>query len=726
MPSFKFSVDSALLKELGERLVGKPHIALAELVKNGYDADALTVVVRLDEDSLTITDNGHGMSKQEFRDFWMRIGSTHKGREGFSRLLRRPLTGSKGVGRLAGQFLARKLTIHTVAKDNPGLELVGKVDWDEASKATDLTEAEVEYDELSRVTTFAANSRCGTKVVLHQLNQKWEKKDIEALAREIWWLQPPFRANAPTGLDRANDFTVRFETADESITEAFEAQITAILSLYSVKLRGRLHRDESGTGRVDLVMEREDGPTVKQSYEVPECRLNNADFEIRIYHLHRRQKYGIDVSTAREYLNEHGQVHIYDAGFHLPYYGPSQDWLGVEQDHAHRLSASQLLPKEMQISHGLNYLPTGSRLLGVVHVNTGAEKREAEKLGGLEAHQHLMVQITRDRLVDNTAFQNLRYAVRWALDFYAMQEAAREFEDKREKARTEPVLDKLTEIERDLESIRDRVDANLHARLSRNIREAIEEIDEDNEQRVREAGLLGALATAGMSAVAFRHELNRQLVLLQKSIINLRRVQTTDPELRKQLHDIANELEGWHRVTSSTQALFLGVGDRESRERIARLRAKSLVESVCRQVQLLSPGVSFDTTAIDPKVRFPEGTFVEWSAIVQNLLVNAANAVLDSAIPRIEISSTINGTNRAILIQDNGKGVDLATSEELFSPFVRRLIISQARQALGMGGSGIGLTIVRMLAGNRRARVNFVEPQEGFKTAARISWIETI
>ncbi|MEI6128403.1 MAG: hypothetical protein WCQ99_17805, partial [Pseudomonadota bacterium] len=35
-----FSVDSMLLRELGERLVGRPHIALAELVKNSYDADA--------------------------------------------------------------------------------------------------------------------------------------------------------------------------------------------------------------------------------------------------------------------------------------------------------------------------------------------------------------------------------------------------------------------------------------------------------------------------------------------------------------------------------------------------------------------------------------------------------------------------------------------------------------------------------------------------------------
>ena len=40
MPTLPFTIDAELLRELGERLVGKPHIVLAELVKNSYDADA--------------------------------------------------------------------------------------------------------------------------------------------------------------------------------------------------------------------------------------------------------------------------------------------------------------------------------------------------------------------------------------------------------------------------------------------------------------------------------------------------------------------------------------------------------------------------------------------------------------------------------------------------------------------------------------------------------------
>ena len=50
----KFQADSALLRELGERLVGQPHIALAELIKNAYDADATRCTISIDKDRITV------------------------------------------------------------------------------------------------------------------------------------------------------------------------------------------------------------------------------------------------------------------------------------------------------------------------------------------------------------------------------------------------------------------------------------------------------------------------------------------------------------------------------------------------------------------------------------------------------------------------------------------------------------------------------------------------
>jgi len=105
-----FSVASALLRELGERLVGRPHIALAELIKNSYDADATKVLIRFKSDGIEVLDNGHGMTRDEFEGYWMRIGSPHKQQLRFSRGFKRPMTGSKGVGRLAVQFWQENLS----------------------------------------------------------------------------------------------------------------------------------------------------------------------------------------------------------------------------------------------------------------------------------------------------------------------------------------------------------------------------------------------------------------------------------------------------------------------------------------------------------------------------------------------------------------------------------------------------------------------------------------
>src|SRR5437588_6167495 len=111
MPTQKFVIDASLLRELGERLIGRPAIALGELVKNAFDADATTCRIDFGNDQIIVSDNGMGMSEGDFLRHWMRIGTTHKVDERLSPRLKRPLTGSKGIGRLSAQFLADELVL---------------------------------------------------------------------------------------------------------------------------------------------------------------------------------------------------------------------------------------------------------------------------------------------------------------------------------------------------------------------------------------------------------------------------------------------------------------------------------------------------------------------------------------------------------------------------------------------------------------------------------------
>lgn len=119
----QFSVDSALLDELGLKLVETVHVALSELVKNSYDADATEVRIIFDKnekgkDRIQIIDNGTGMSFNAVQDYWMRIATTNKEKRNVSPVFGRPLTGAKGIGRFSCRRLGSKLTLLTKGTKN--------------------------------------------------------------------------------------------------------------------------------------------------------------------------------------------------------------------------------------------------------------------------------------------------------------------------------------------------------------------------------------------------------------------------------------------------------------------------------------------------------------------------------------------------------------------------------------------------------------------------------
>ncbi len=109
-----FEVDSKLLFELGEYLIPNRAIALAETVKNAYDADASKVTITLQSIKkpggvIEIQDNGVGISESLFKSSWMRIASLHSERNPLSEMYLRRKAGKKGIGRFACRKIAKRL-----------------------------------------------------------------------------------------------------------------------------------------------------------------------------------------------------------------------------------------------------------------------------------------------------------------------------------------------------------------------------------------------------------------------------------------------------------------------------------------------------------------------------------------------------------------------------------------------------------------------------------------
>ena len=479
---------------------------------------------------------------------------------------------------------------------------------------------------------------------------------------------------------------------------------------------------------VVLSLEVEGQTTLPYEYQVPvrgdeRCLINSLEFEIRLFNLKYRQTYGIPVKQARDYMAQWGGVHIYDAGFRIPYAGPGADWLNLEFDHSHRLTQSQLLPPELNVPLGLNHLPTNSRVLGVVRIDATNEARMADPEDN-GVNQYLQMQVSRDRLVENEAFRQLRDAVRFALDYYATRLAALRLQEKVAQARPETPQSLVENVWDVLAAHAEDIPKAVVTKLKVELEKTIDVIREQSEWTRDQSALLGAMATVGATAIAFDHQLNQQLVMLEHHVATLEKATQTRPEVKLLIDPILGRINQWIQDARDTRRIFSPVTDERNRTTVARFKAKRLVATMFDNLRAILRGIEVDTTDVAHDLYLPETSYSAWMAIFHNVFMNASNAMLDSDTKQIAVSSFRSGRRRGLRIQDTGIGIDLDKADNLFEPLKRGMEISAERRALGYGGSGLGLAIIRMLATDIRAEVHFVKPMAPFSACFEISWRE--
>jgi len=711
MPTLPFTIDAKLLRELGERLVGKPSIALGELIKNSYDADSETVDIRFNQTKdgvIVVSDKGNGMTFEEFKDYWMRIGSTHKEKWHYSPKYRRILTGQKGVGRLAVQFLAKEMELTTVSVSNPKEKLKVFIRWEDAINAGDLIKATVEYQ------IQHDNFKPGTEITLKGLKHDWTEKDFKELANDIWILSPPFKAFKT----EHGNFEVNLTTPDELKQETFIEHMGAFLNAYEGKIVGK-----NVKGHVNVSLVHEDWGQLDFEYEIADIpgiqipkgeELKNGEFEIRIYRLTGRQPFGITVDDLRNYMDDFSGVHIYDSGFHLPYYGQKEgDWLGISDDQARRIGVSDLLPEEFQVEDGLTRLPGLRRILGILKINTSEEPG-------------LILAITRDRLIDTKTFRALREMLRYALHRYAMEDQKNNIFQSKEKILERLPSGKVETIGLVLEKYQKDVPEPIYKSLRGEIEKTIE-ITEKRESLFNDKiSFLGAFATAGISSLAYHHEIQKQLRTIDDAAEDLEEMIHSKKFDKENILQISSNLRNWVKKAKQLESLFSYFGDADIVTERDYFNARDVIDEIKRQLSGLLHEVNIKND-IPNDVNLPKASLVEWGAIFQNVILNAYNAIMVTKNVKngeIQISYAKENDEASILIQDTGIGVDLENSEELFEPFKRKIKLSNEKKALGYGGSGIGLTIVRIISERIGCRAVFTKPRNGYKTAFKLYWRE--
>ena len=117
--TYKFEILPSILNHLGRNLYRGFITVLGEAISNSWDADAKNVWIEIENNNLTIKDDGMGMNEYDFESKFLRIGYSKRGpRSGQKPVMNspsgRPFIGSKGIGKLA--LLSCADTISIISK----------------------------------------------------------------------------------------------------------------------------------------------------------------------------------------------------------------------------------------------------------------------------------------------------------------------------------------------------------------------------------------------------------------------------------------------------------------------------------------------------------------------------------------------------------------------------------------------------------------------------------
>lgn len=357
-----FSVDTHLLRELGELLVGRESTALLELIKNSYDADASEVIVEAvslgrPDAILRVVDNGHGMSKQRFESAFLRIASRAKELDDRrSPLFKRRYTGQKGIGRLAAHKLAAWLKVTSIPvlpegvaishADDASVGVTATIDWDVIEEQDNLDDLARGLD-VARVPS-SRDAPHGTALELRRLRASWSDRQLANFVTDLRSAQPATAIADPSWLADALSSPPLIPNPIIRDTSARNDPG------FAVRLAGDLDIGEDlwqkALDDFEWIIEIDASSTVVQYQITPLTKFVRSEPEARTYRFQRRTKLAgrprfqariltmRNASTRRGplagFVRSNSGVRVYLEGFRvLPYGEYGDDWLGIDRDY---------------------------------------------------------------------------------------------------------------------------------------------------------------------------------------------------------------------------------------------------------------------------------------------------------------------------------------------------------------------------------------------------------
>lgn len=718
----RFYIDAKTLIHLGRDSIKDHSTALLELVKNSYDADATKVDIEIfseTKDLIRVSDNGFGMTSDELKNSWLRIGYSGKRVSTKSKLGRRK-TGEKGIGRISTDRLGSTLELRTKSIND---KLTGlKVNWDDFDvEGKSLSDIRVEIFEPSEINLPIKDgkpSATGTEIIIERQRQPWSKLNIENLHQELSALTPPFENVQDFKISLVNDiYPLPSEEINSNYLDAAEIKIEAyypgtgseIIYTYWDKYNGKEIIEKIEWSNL-LTRTGIDGNNLIDN------QIRSGSMTIKLYFFLREgasvRDLDFNLSKLREFLDNNAGIKIYrDRIVVKPYGFPSSqfgyDWLGL---------ADRKAKDPAGISRSANYSVTPNQLVGAVFI-------------ARDSNIELSDSAAREGLVESEAFYDLKSLVMGTVNMLEsyrtklipkINEAKRKSRTK--ESRTERIIKALNSVEKDLYSINLEIQNNsdikthLKERVQKNVNQlsgTTDKVEKAITELLNWNRTLSGLATIGISSAVFGHETEGSITQLKGSVMAAKlALSRKKPDVEEALNEIAKA------VTSSTKVAAWGAYalTRVQREKRSKknVNVGKIINSVVNE---LEPAYKAASITINTNLKdIYTYTFqMDIETVLINLMTNAYTAArLKSGKRVINIKlieedlkepKKLIENGYALIISDSGPGVSKEFEHRLFEP----LFSTKVNPALGSKsiGTGLGLTVVNSIVQDLNGKITF-------------------
>ncbi len=704
-----FSVDADLINRLGLELVSKQETAVAELVKNAYDADATEVKVTFSGAStalggiLTIEDNGAGMDEAQLKNGFLRIATTDKLHDRISQRYQRPKAGKKGIGRFATQRLGKKLIIIT-QKQAEAYAYQLTINWDDYSTDQDLQQVSNTLEIVEKTKPQ------GTDLIIEDLRDVWSEADIKRVYRYVAELLQPYILKVSSAYTE-NLAAIIQESKEEIFEVSFWQDVRKIADAQEMifdkaiaKISGYI--DEEGKGVGTVISQKFGVNDSFQTQVYPSLERSKIAFEA-YYFIRNRVNYYQNITRSElksieSHLDEHYGIKVFRNGFKVPPYGDKgNDWLGISK-----------ISRQQDIPFG------AKNWMGFVQIKD-SEGAIFEEVAG------------REGLIEKVAFDELQQFMLDILkqgfnDFAAKFKISDEFKEANQQSKEAVSRSKI-------QATIQLIDASIKVLTNETYKPEDKEIEQEKlEQYIRqlileantlanETEMMRVLAGVGLMIAEFIHEV-KQFGPSFNGYLSYLLERNLDEEVSSTLKEMQKTFTSFQAYTSYFDA---SISQNIRRE----LRPVSLGDTLLQFKNTIQTDLSRRNIIVE--ICQTEGEILtcpmhpsEWNTILQNLYSNAKKAIL-RAEREGKILIVLYAKEEAVYLSfhDNGSGLAdkyKRDKERIFRAFETTSLPVGTSVSEEITGSGLGLYIVKQIIINRDGKIWIDEPKEGYQTCFTI------